>query len=64
MPRPLLLLATALILTACVPPEGGLVEEDVAGFWVLVDGNLEGNDFPFAENHRVTLHLDVDGGLS
>jgi heat shock protein HslJ len=58
-----LIVAVAVGLLACVPPEGGLTEDDVAGFWVLVDGNLRGEEFPLAPGRDVTLRLDADGEL-
>lgn len=58
-----LIAGIVLGLVACVPPEGGLTEDDVAGFWVLVDGNLRGEEFPLAPGRDVTLRLDADGDL-
>lgn len=62
--RRLLLLATVTtLLTGCVPPEGGPTERDVAGYWQLVEGTVEGRELPSVPGHRVTLELGADGTI-
>lgn len=62
--RRLLLLATVTILVAaCVPPEGGPTERDVAGYWQLVEGTVEGRQLALVPGYRVTLELGADGTI-
>ena len=56
------LIFLSLLLTACVPPEGGLTEDDVAGEWTLVDASLRGQEITIG-NNPLTLRLDADGDL-
>ncbi len=58
-----LLVVAAVAVTACIPPEGGLDLDDVAGHWLLDSGRVLGEPFPFVEGHRITLSLGGDGTL-
>lgn len=51
-----------MTLTAC--ESGGLNEQDVAGDWLLVEGTVNGAEFPLLGDHPVTLALGADGTVS
>lgn len=62
--RILVLLLAASVLAACVPPEGGIDEDDVAGYWLLdQDGRVQGEPLSPLAGNRITLRLDADGNL-
>lgn len=53
-----------LVLVACVPPEGGIDEDDVAGDWLLEDGaEVQGEPLSPLPGYRITLRLGADGTL-
>ncbi len=60
--RPVLALLMVAAV-ACVPPEGGPDEDDVAGFWQLGSATIEAAELVPARGHRVTLRLGSDGTL-
>jgi heat shock protein HslJ len=63
MRRLLLLVTVMTLLAACVPPEGGPTERDVAGYWQLVEGTVDGRELPSVPGYRVTLELGADGTI-
>lgn len=53
-----------LVLVACVPPEGGIDEDDVAGDWLLENGaEVQGEPLSPVPGYRITLRLGADGTL-
>jgi heat shock protein HslJ len=62
--RHVILLLAVLSLVACVPPEGGIDEDDVAGDWLLDTGaEVQGEPLSPLAGHRITLRLGADGTL-
>lgn len=61
--RLVLALLATVTLVACVPPEGGIDKDDVAGYWLLEEGSTQGEPLASVRGYRITLRLDSDGIL-
>lgn len=61
--RFVLALVVVFALVACVPPEGGIDEDDVAGYWLLEEGSVRDEPLTPVPGYRIALRLDADGTL-
>lgn len=61
--RFVLTLIALFALVACVPPEGGIDEDDVAGYWLLEEGSVRDEPLTPVPGYRIALRLDADGSL-